>query len=311
MLLLLTSCSKEVPVHTIGSGGSLGNYSKTARAIARVVNQRQEANAFRLEHVETAGSVSNIEAILSGEAPFGLTQADVEYQAVKGISEWKERGPQSDLRAMFSLYTDSITVVATPASGARTTRDLIGKRIDIGHPDSGGRRNAIDALDAIGVDWRAGSTILEESADDRSSRYLHGELDAFFQTVGHPTMDILFAVNSVPGARLIELDNIEGLLAKHPYYAKSVIPVALYPGVANPEDVETVGIRTLFVTSAHVSEDVVYAVTRAVFEDVQALGRYDPVLKDLTKPRMLEGATAPLHPGAARYFEEVGLGPAP
>jgi TRAP transporter TAXI family solute receptor len=309
MSLLATSCSQESPDLTIGSGGSLGNYYAAARSIARVVNQQQATNGFRLAYAETAGSVGNVESVLSGEIPFGIAQADVEYQAVNGVAGWKERGPQADLRALFTLYTEAITVVATPASKIRTTRDLIGKRIDIGHPDSGARRNAVDTLDALGVDWRTDSTVHGATPSERSSMYLRGELDAFFHTVGHPTTDIEFAVNSTAGARLISLDNVPQLLEGHPYYSRTVIRIDLYQGVHNAVDVETVGVKTVFVTSSKVSEDVVYNVTRAVFEGIDKLGEYDPVMKGLTRQSMLEGATAPLHPGALKYYQEAGLKP--
>jgi hypothetical protein len=307
--LLSTSCSQGAPDITIGSGGSLGNYYAAARAIARVVNQQQAENGFRLGYAETAGSVSNVDAVLSGELPFGIAQGDVEYQAVNGLAGWEDRGPQADLRAVFTLYTDAITVIAAPAAAIRTTRDLIGRRIDIGHPGSGVRSNAIDALDALGVDWRTDTTVHEETPSQRSSMYLRGELDAFFHTVGHPTTDIEFAVNSTPGARLVSLDNIGQLLEGHPYYSRTVIRVDLYPGIHNEADVETVGVKTVFVTSAKVPEDVVYRVTRAVFEAIEKLGEYDPVMKGLTPASMLEGAHAPLHPGALRYYQEAGLKP--
>lgn len=303
----LTSCSGEPPVLQIGSGGSLGNYYSAARAIARVVNKQQEANRFRLAYVQTTGSVSNINAILSGQAPFGIAQADVTHQAVNGLADWKKRGPQADVRAMFSLYTDSITVVATPESGILTTSDLVGKRVDIGHPDSGVRRNAVDALDALGFDWRAGTTVLGNTPADRSSMYLRGELDAFFMMVGHPTTELTFAVNSVPGARLVAMDNVAQLLAEHSYYSRSVIPVALYPGIENTVDVETVGVKAIFVTSAALPDEVVYAITRTVFEGLDELGKYDPVMQGLTRQGMVEGLTAPIHPGAEKYYREIGL----
>jgi TRAP transporter TAXI family solute receptor len=122
-------------------------------------------------------------------------------------------------------------------------------------------------------------------------------------------MDIRFAVNSVPGARLVALDNISELLERHGYYSISTIPIGLYPGLANEGDVETVGLKTLFLTSAEVPDDVVYTLTGAVFEDIESLGEYDEVLKGLTSESMIQGSSAPLHPGAARYYEEVGLRP--
>ena len=146
-----------------------------------------------------------------------------------GLAEWMDRGPQEDLRAVFSLHIDSITVVATPESGIRTTDDLVGKRVDIGHPESGSRKNAIDALKAAGLDWQTDFEASENDPDVRATKYLDGELDAFFYTVGHPTLDIKFAVNSIPRARLIPLSNIDRMISQFTYYTRSTIPVALYP----------------------------------------------------------------------------------
>jgi len=311
VLLLLSSCSQETPVLSIGSGGMLGNYYSVARAIARVVNQEQDDHGFRLQEEPTTGSVANIDAVLAGDVAFGIAQADREYQAANGLADWKDRGPQKDLRAVFSLHTDSITVVATLASGIRTTRDLIGKRVDIGHPDSGSRQNAIDALDVAGIDWRKDLIVYGDNPDDRTSKYLRGELDAFLHTVGHPTMDIKFAVNSLPRARLIPLSNIEKLLSTHPYYSRSVIPIGLYPDVENENDVETVGVKAIFLTSAKTPDEIVYSITRAVFDDIESLGKFDPVLKTLSRTSMLEDMTVPLHSGALRYYEEAGLLPVP
>lgn len=306
ILLGASSCSREAPVVAVGSGGSLGNYYATATAIARVVNAEQEANGFRLRAIQTEGSVANIDAILSGESAFGLAQADVVHRAVSGLGHWEAQGP-AELRAVFSLYTEAVTVVATPASGVRTTRDLIGQRVDIGHPDSGVHRNAIDVLDALGTDWRTGTTIQEEQPDARSQMYLDGKLDAFFLTEGHPTTELEFAVHSVPGARLVALDGVAELVAEHPYYMATVIPVALYPRIENEGDIETVGMRTLLLTSSAVPEDVVRAIVRAVFEQVESLGKFDPVLQELSREEMVEVGATPLHSGARKYYEEAGL----
>ena len=308
LLFSIPSCSQEKTVFfTIGTGGSLGNYYPTGRAIARIVNKNQEAHGFRLQEKETSGSVFNIDAIMAGDIEFGIAQADRQYQAVNGLNEWKDRGPQKDLRAVFSLYTESVTLVATRDSGIRTIHDLRGKRVDIGHPGSGIRQNSIDALAAAGIDWKKDIMVYGEKPGARADMYLHGKLDAFFHTIGHPNTDIRFAVNSVPEARFIQLVNIENLLSKYPYYSKSSIPIELYPGVNNKKDVETVGLKATFLTSAKIPDDVVYAITKAVFDDFESLGEYDPVLNTFRKESMLEGLTAPIHSGALRYYKESGL----
>lgn len=307
LLVLLSACSKETPPLSIGSGGKLGNYYAVARAIAMVVNEEQETQGFLVQQQPTSGSVENIDGILTGDFAFGIAQADSVYQAVNGNSGGKGRGRQEELRAVFSLHTDSVTVVSTLASGIKTIQDLAGKRVDIGHPDSGSRQNAIDTLEAAGVNWQQDLTVYGDKPDDRASRYLRGELDAFFLTVGHPTMDIRFAVNSQPRVRLIPIANSPELVAAHPYYSRSLIPVELYPGVMNGSDVETVGVKAIFLTSSKTPDEVVYAITRAVFDGIDSLASMEPVLNTLSKTSMLEGLTVPLHPGALRYYEEAGL----
>ncbi len=308
LLFSLPSCSQEkTDIFTIGTGGSLGNYYKTGIAIVRIVNKKQEAHGFRLQNKETPGSVFNIDAIMAGDIEFGVAQADRQYQAVNGLAEWKDRGPQKDLRAVFSLYTESVTLVATRDSGIRTIQDLRGKRVDIGHPGSGIRQNAIDALAAAGIDWKKDIIVYGEKPDDRTTMYLHGELDAFFQTVGHPSQNIMFTINSAPEARFIPPVNIEKLMSRYPYYSKSIIPIGLYRGADDRKDVETFGVKATFLTSVKIPDDVVYTITKAIFDDFESLGEYDPVLKTFSRESMLEGLTAPIHSGALRYYKEIGL----
>jgi TRAP transporter TAXI family solute receptor len=308
LLILIPSCSQEENRFlTIGTGTSTGNYDKTGLAIARIVDKEREAHGFQLQPKESSGSVSNIDAIIAGEIEFGIAQADRQYQAVNGLAEWKGKGPQKDLRAVFSLYTESVTLIAGRDSGINAIHDLRGKRVDVGLPGSGTRQNAIDALDAAGIEWEKDIEAHEEKLDDRVRMLMHSELDAFFHTVGHPSQDITFATYSDRGARFIPLVNIERLLAKYPYYSKSVISVKQYPRADNDKDVETIGVKATFLTSAEIPEEVVYAVTKAVFNDLDLLGKYDLVLKTFSKENMLEGLTAPIHPGALRYYREIGL----
>lgn len=306
-LLALVSCTDDPPTLLIGSGGTLGNYASVSRAISRVVNEHQSDGAFRLRPEQTVGAVENIDAVLAGEVTFGITQADREYQATQGLGAWKGKGPQGDLRSMFSLYSESITLVASRESGIETLGDVLGKRVDLGHVDSGSRQNAIDVLEAAGIDWQKDLLSTGDPPDERSQKYLHSELDAFFTTVGHPSMDIKFAVNSLPRARIVPLADLNDLLERSPYYSKSRIPVSLYPGIENDTDIETIGVKAVLLTSSSVSEEVVYEVTRAVFEGIDSLRRFDPVLDAISTKGMLEGITAPLHPGARRYYEEIGL----
>jgi TRAP transporter TAXI family solute receptor len=305
-LCFLVGCAPEkTPEFSLNTGGISGNYQTVGHAIARTVNQQQ--TDFRLVDNTSAGSVDNINAVLSGNSNFGIAQADHQYQALKGQAEWQQRGPQTDLRAVFSLYPEAVTLIAGGNAGISTMAQLEGRRVDIGIEGSGTRQNAIDALTAAGFDWQTDIDAHEEALEDRLAMLMHNELDAFFYTVGHPNTDIKFATYSVRGARFVPLENIDSLLANNPYYSRTIIPADLYPRAYNAEDVPTVAVKATLVTSASVPDDAVYAVTRIVFENLEALADYRPVLSRVTRESMLEGLTAPIHPGARRYFVENGL----
>ena len=245
---------------------------------------------------------------MAGDIQFGIAQSDRQYQAFNGLAEWKEKGPQKDLRAVFSLYTESVTLVAGGNSSITSIHDLRGKRVDIGLPGSGTRRNAIDVLDAAEIEWEKDMEVHEENLDDSIKMLMHSDVDAFFHTVGHPSQDIKSATFSVRGIRFIPPVNIEKILSENPYYSKSFIRKELYPFAGNMKDVETIGVKATFLTSAKVPDDIVYAVTKAVFDDLKSLGYYTHLFKHtVRKESMLDGLTAPIHPGALRFYQEIGL----
>lgn len=296
-------------VFKIATGEYMGRYYPTAGAIAEIVNNKQEEFGFRCVAKPTSGSVYNINAIMAGDMEFGIVQSDSQYQAFNGLDEWKDKGPQKDLRTMFSLYTESVTLLASVDSGIKTIQDLKGKRVYIGEIGSGSRQNAIDALNAAGIDWKTDIKVIKKGKKyDVQSMLMRGELDAFFYTVGHPTTAIKFATVGAKNTLFIPIVNIEELLSKNPYYVKSIIPVSLYPQIANDEDVKTFGMTATFVTSAKIPDQVVYAITKEVFENLGSLKYSDPTLNMLTKESMVkDGLTAPMHPGALRYYKEAGL----
>jgi TRAP transporter TAXI family solute receptor len=299
----------KTTVFKIATGDYMGRYYPTAGAIAEIINNKQEEYGFRCTAKPTSGSVFNINAIMAGDMEFGIVQSDSQYQALNGLDEWKDKGPQKDLRSMFSLYTESITLLASVDSGARTIKNLKGKRVYIGEIGSGSRQNAIDALKAAGIDWKTDIKVIKIGKNtDAQSMLMRGELDAFFYTVGHPTTAIKFATVGAKKTLFIPIVNIEALLSKNPYYVKSSIPVSLYPQIANDEDVKTFGVKATFVTSAKIPDNVVYAITKEVFENLGSLKYSHPTLNMLTKESMVtDGLTAPMHPGALQYYKEAGL----
>ena len=293
---------------SIGTGGVTGVYYPAGGAIAKLVNEGKADHGVQLSVESTGGSVFNINAVLAGDMDFGIAQSDRQYQALRGLAEWKDRGPQADLRAVCSLHPEVVTLVAAADAGIRTLADLKGKRINIGSPGSGNRGNALDVLRAAGIDPDTDLTVEGLKAVESAQKLQDGRIDAFFYTVGHPASSIMEAASGQRRkVRLVPITGMDKLLAASPYYTETTIPIKHYPELDNTDDVPSIGVVTTIVTSAKVPDHVVHAVTQAVFDHLDRLREMHPALSDLTKEGMLKGLSAPIHPGALRYFEQVGL----
>ncbi len=294
---------------TIGTGGVTGVYYPTGGAIGKIVNKKRKEYGIRVTVESTGGSVFNVNAVMSGDLEFGVVQSDRQYQAINGLAEWKEKGKQEKLRAVCSFHPESITLVAAVESGIASMADLKGKIVNIGNPGSGQRQNSIDALSAAGIDFENDIRAEGLKAAESPKMLQDGRIDAFFYTVGHPSGAIKEATSGARKVRFITVEGagIDKLIADNPFYAKAYVPIAQYPQAENKEDVSTFGVKATFVTSADVPDDVVYAITKEVFDNLEDFKKLHPAYAVLTKENMLEGLTAPLHPGAEKYFKEAGL----
>ena len=305
---LATESSAKTRYVTIGTGGVTGVYYPTGGAISKMVNKKRKQYNLRVTVESTAGSVFNINAIMAGDLEFGIVQSDRQYQAWNGLAEWQGK-PQKKLRAVFSIHPESVTLVAAVDSGINTIYDLKGKVVNIGNPGSGQRQNSIDALTAAGIDWKKDIKAEGLKAAEAPGMLQDGRIDAFFYTVGHPSGAIKEATAGARKVRFVPMPEevIQKLVSKYPYYAPAKIPVEFYPGAANKKDVPTFGVKATLCTSIDVPEDIVYAITKEVFDNFDQFKKLHPAYKVLTKESMLQGLSAPLHPGAEKYFREVGL----
>ncbi len=292
---------------TIGTGGITGVYYPTGGAIAKMVNKKRKEYGIRATVESTGGSVFNVNAVMAGDLEFGVVQSDRQYQAINGMAEWKDKGKQSDLRAVFTIHPESITLVAADDAGINTIQDLKGKRVNIGNYGSGQRQNSIDALEAAGLNYETDFIAESLKAAEAPGLLQDGRIDAFFYTVGHPNGNIKEATSGKRKVHMVPITGVDQLLAKYPYYAKAVVPMKFYPGASNEGDVETFGVKATFVTSAKVPDEVVYAITKEIFDNFEAFKKLHPAYGVLTKKNMLEGMSAPIHPGAMKYFKEAGL----
>jgi TRAP transporter TAXI family solute receptor len=291
----------------IGTGGVTGVYYPTGGAISKMINKKEKQYKIKASFESTAGSVYNINAVLSGELDFGIAQSDRQYQAYHGLAEWSTTGPQKELRSVFSIHPESITLIASVDSKIQTVADLAGKRVNIGNPGSGQLQNSKDVLGAAGVTLDSIHTE-QVKAVEAPSLLQDEKIDAFFYTVGHPNGNIKEATSGRIKVNIIPITSgVEALIDKYPYFAKATIPISFYPNAGNSSDVETVGVKATFVTSQKLSEDVVYAITKEVFDNLDSFKTLHPAYGVLTKENMLQGLSAPIHKGALRYYKETGL----
>lgn len=292
---------------TIGTGGVTGVYYPAGGSISKMVNKKSDVYGLKVTVESTGGSVFNINAVMAGDLEFGIAQSDRQTQAWEGTDEWKDKGPQKNLRAVCALYPESVTLMAAVDANINSIEDLKGHIVNIGNPGSGNRGNAIIALENAGLNWETDIKAEGLKAAEAAKMLQDGRIDAYFYTVGHPNGSFKEATAGKRKVKFVPIDNIDKLLEKYPYYAKSVIPIEYYPNAQNSADVPTFGVKATFITSADVPDDVVYAVTKEIFDNLEEFKKLHPAFGVLTKENMLEGLTAPLHPGALKYFKEAGL----
>lgn len=292
---------------TIGTGGVTGVYYPTGGSICRLVNKSRDVHNIRCSVESTGGSVYNLNTIAAGELDMGVAQSDWQYHAYNGTSKFKGKGPNKELRAIFSVHPEPFTVVARADSGIKNFKDLKGKRVNIGNPGSGQRGTMEVVMKAYGwtkADFKLAS---ELKSAEQSKALCDNKIDAMVFTVGHPSGSIKEATTSCDSV-IVEVagPKIDKLVKNADYYRTATIPAGMYRGT--DKDVKTFGVGATFVSSTNVPANVIYNVVKAVFENFDQFKKLHPAFKNLKKEEMIkDGLSAPLHDGAVKYYKEAGL----
>jgi TRAP transporter TAXI family solute receptor len=290
---------------TVGTGGVTGVYYAVGGAVCRLMNKDRATTGIRCSVESTGGSVFNVNAIKSGELEFGLSQSDVQFNAAKGQAQFKDKA-DADLRAVFSVHPEPFTVLARKEAGVTKFEDFKGKRFNVGNPGSGTRASMEQLLGKLGWKLSDFSLAAELKADEQGTALCDNKIDGFYYGVGHPSAAIQDPTTAC-GAKLISLTGpaVDALVKEYPYYAKATIPGGMYAN--NPNPTETYGVLATVVTSAKVPDATVYAMTKAVFENFEEFKKLHPAFANLDPKKMIkDGLSAPLHPGAVKYYKEKG-----
>ena len=292
---------------TIGTGGVTGVYYPTGGSICRLVNKDKAKHLVRCTVESTGGSVYNINTIRAGELDLGVAQSDWQYHAYNGTSKFADAGAFTDLRAVFSVHPEPFTVVARADSGIRNLEDLKGKRVNIGNPGSGQRGTMEVLMDALGWDKSTFALASELKSSEQSKALCDNKIDAMVFTVGHPSGSIKEATTSCDSV-LVNVTGaaVDGLVANNDFYRTATIPGGMYNG--NPDDTVTFGVGATVVSSTATYEHVIHSIVKGVFDNFDSFKKLHPAFANLKKEEMIsDGLSAPLHDGAVKYYQEVGL----
>lgn len=308
-LIALTSAGTPAAAQqkfvTIGTGGVTGVYYAVGGAVCRLMNKSRAQTGIRCSVESTGGSVFNVNAIKQGELDFGLSQSDVQFNAAKGEGQFKGKA-DADLRAVFSVHPEPFTVLARKEAGVTKFTDFKGKRFNVGNSGSGTRASMEELLQQMGWKLTDFSLAAELKADEQGTALCDNKIDGFYYGVGHPSAAIQDPTTACV-AKLVPLTGpaIDALVKNHPYYAKATIPGGMYSG--NPNATDTYGVLATVVTSAKVPDATVYALVKAVFDNFDEFKKLHPAFGHLDPKNMVkDGLSAPLHPGAIKFYKEKG-----
>lgn len=286
---------------SIATGGTGGVYYPMGGGLAEIINNHIDGYAATAE--VTGASVENMGLIATGDADVALALADTVQQAYTGTGKFE--GQQLPMvRSIGVAYANMVQIVALEGSGITSLQDMVGKRISIGAPGSGTEVNAEQILSANGISY---DDIDEQrlNFNETADALANGDIDAGFWSVGAPTSSILnlATTNKIVIIALSD-EELAAADAANPVFATTTLAGGTYVGVDN--DVKVIGVPNVLVVSSDMSDDLAYAITSAMFENIAELQAVHPAANETTVELALTASPIPLHPGAIRYFEETG-----
>ncbi len=305
----------ETSLFRIGTGGIGGTYYPVGQVVADVIS-----NPVRETECEpipcgvpgllaigqaSNGSVSNIDGIEARRLESGFSQSDIAHWARTATGNYRGAGKKNEITAIASLYMEDVHLVVRKGSGIKTVRDLIGRNVSLDDPGSGTLVDARTILEAYGITEKDMSVhYVKPAAAIKKMR--EGDLDAFFVIAGYPSK----AVAELSEEGLISLIDISGARAglvvrENSFFSDQVIPAGVYKGIG---EVRTLSVAALWIVSSRVSSERVYNITRTFWENipvVRAQGGH-PKLSAITLETAFDSLSVPLHPGAEKYYREIG-----
>jgi TRAP transporter TAXI family solute receptor len=291
----------------IGSGDTVGLYYATSSAVAKLFNNKSKDHHLWAVTASSEGSIDNINKVLDGTFQFGFAQENSLDKANRGLPPWED-SPHDNLRAVFGLYTEALTIVAAKDSKIFSLSDMKKKKVNIGEVGSGVHEMISNLIKNPDFELHNIKALAEHESHS-SDLFINKKIDAYFFTVGHPDIAVKDTAAGKRKVRLIPLnqEEIKFIINANPHFSPTFIPIDYYTNIENSSPVPAVGVRAVFFTRADVSDTVVYSVVKEIMENFDLFKRQHPVFADLDAGEMARIKVIPLHAGALRYFREMGV----
>lgn len=310
--------AQEMRFFRIGTGGVGGTYYPIGGIIASAISNPPGSRPCELGGscgvpglvaiTQTSdGSVANLKQIVSGGFESGFVQSDIAYWAYTGTGTFAGKKPETSIRAIANLYQESLHVVVRTDAKIDSIADLKGRTVSLDEPGSGTLVDARLLLKAFGLREKQDIQARYLQSDFAAARLIEGKLDAFITVAGYPSAAVRYAVDS-ERAQILPLSGkaIDGLLAQQKFFTRGVIPAGIY---GNPEPIPTISVNAIWVVSARTDPELVYQITRVLWNEKsrKLLDQGHDKGKYIRLETAVEGLGIPLHPGAERYYREVGI----
>lgn len=296
-----TGCAPQKVNLILATGGTSGTYYPYGGAMAQIFNSKIEN--MNVTAQATGASVENLKLIGKKEAELAIVQNDMTDYAYNGTESFQD-GKIENVRAIATLYPEVIQIVASADSNINNVTDIRGKKFSVGAPGSGVEANSRQILDVMGMtynDFSANYLSFAESADSLKDKHIDGFL--FMSGIPNAAIQDTATTSSLNFVSIPD-NVITDLTAKYPFFTEFAIPAGTYKG--QDADVKTVAAKATLVVGAEVSEDVVYKLTKALFENQPELATAHAKGNELKLEDAVQGISIPFHPGAEKYFKEVG-----
>lgn len=292
------SSSNEKKSLNIATGGTAGTYYPIGGAMAEVLNK--DIPGMNASAQSTGASVANINMLKDGSVDLAIVQNDITYYAVNGTEMFKDK-KVDNLRGIASLYPETCQFVTLESTGIKKISDLKGKRVAVGAAGSGAEANARQILEAYGITYND-IDVQYLSFGEGASALKDGNVDAAFLTAGFPTAAVQDIASQNPVRLLpVDSDKADALIAKYPFYTKTVVPAGTYAGFN--EDVPTISVMAMLVANDKVDDKMGYDIAKAIFGNLDRIQASHAAAKQITKDSAMSGISLTMNAGAEKFLK--------